>query len=305
MRKLTKRIIATNGWRLSRQLFVDPVRRATARARAGDRIPVGYCDIANWGDALNSVLVELLSGRAVQHLEGVHHERYLVVGSVLDAANARAEVWGSGFIKDGQNLTEPPKAIHAVRGPLTRAALLSQGIACPEIFGDPALLFPRFYDPVVPKRFRLGIVPHYVDSGHPWVQAMALHPDVRVIDIQSGVFGFVEQLKSCEAIASSSLHGLIAADAYGVPNLQILLSDKLIGGNFKFRDYRLSIGVAEPDILAVSRGLKVDDVISRCELHVLDIDLVKLLLACPFLSDDLRNAPTAVRLPSESLAGRS
>lgn len=42
---------------------------------------------------------------------------------------------------------------------------------------------------------------------------------------------------SCKCVLSSSLHGLIVADALGVPNRRIVLSDKIIGGDLKFDDY--------------------------------------------------------------------
>lgn len=42
---------------------------------------------------------------------------------------------------------------------------------------------------------------------------------------------------SCKCILSSSLHGLIFADALGIPNRRIVLSDEIIGGDLKFDDY--------------------------------------------------------------------
>ena len=56
------------------------------------------------------------------------------------------------------------KKIHAVRGPLTKAKLDSEGIACPEVFGDLALLMPEIYDPSFKKKYKVGILPHYVDK---------------------------------------------------------------------------------------------------------------------------------------------
>jgi pyruvyltransferase len=52
---------------------------------------------------------------------------------------------------------------------------------------------------------------------------------------------FVKQIHECEYILSSSLHGIIIADSYGIPAYHIELSDKIIGGQWKFKDYYESV----------------------------------------------------------------
>lgn len=52
----------------------------------------------------------------------------------------------------------------------------------------------------------------------------------------------------CETILSSSLHGLIFADALHVPNLHIIGQTKLKEGNFKFEDYYSSYGMDDTPI---------------------------------------------------------
>ena len=178
--------------------------------------------------------------------------------------------------------------MHAVRGPLSREALLKAGIECPEVYGDPALLLPRFFNPPVSKCYEIGIVPHYIDKGHPWVEQYKGNPRVLIIDVESGIGSFVRAVKSCKVILSSSLHGLICADAYGIPNVWIKLSDIVLGGDFKFRDYRLSINAEEPSPIDVRSAPSLDETISKAELHELRIDLRKLLLTCPFLHPELR-----------------
>lgn len=251
-------------------------------------MPLTWCLGRNWGDALSPVLVGLLSGKPVIHLDGLHHDRYLAIGSILGGANERAEVWGSGFIRENESVIGRPRAVHAVRGPLSRALLLKQGIACPEVYGDPALLLPRFFNPNEPKRYSIGIIPHYIDKGHPWLEQYRHDPQVLILDIENDIQNFVRSVKSCKVILSSSLHGLICADAYGVPNAWVQFSNDVVGGDFKFRDYRHSIGAGEPKPLRMTEKTQLAVAASKAEHRPLNIDLRKLILACPFLSKNLR-----------------
>jgi pyruvyltransferase len=247
-----------------------------------------WCEGRNWGDALSPYLVRLLSGKEVVLRTGLHHRRFLAIGSILGDANEHSEVWGSGFIRENDRVLGVPRKVHAVRGPLTRDLLLRQGLDCPEVYGDPALLLPRFFNPEVEKPYSVGIIPHYIDKGHPWLSQFVHDPQVRIIDIEAGIEDFVRDVKSCEAILSSSLHGLICADSYGVPNAWIQLSGAVVGGDFKFRDYRASIGSVEPTALRIQEASRVDAMVSQTVRHEVKVDLHKLLRACPFLSTRIR-----------------
>lgn len=55
--------------------------------------------------------------------------------------------------------------------------------------------------------------------------------------MQRAPISVLHDIARCEYILSSSLHGLVVADALGIPNAWILLSDKVHGNGFKFRDY--------------------------------------------------------------------
>jgi len=254
-----------------------------------DSVPLAwYSDYPNWGDAINPVLAELLSGRPVRKVEVGEGDCYIAVGSILWMADSKTEVWGSGFMKADNTVQAPPKKIHAVRGPLTREVLHKQGIECPEVYGDPVLVLPAFHNPVVEPQYDVGIIPHISDKEHSWVQQQSGRPGVRVIDVQGETWEFIQAMKSCRVVLSSSLHGLICADAYGIPNAWIRLSERVPGGDFKFRDYRLSIGAEEPKPLYLEPEISISDLAVQAIHHPLRIDLCKLLLACPFLSADLR-----------------
>jgi pyruvyltransferase len=277
----------TRLWKLSKHIALDPARRLAVKISWRNHIPLFWCAGRNWGDVLSPFLVKILSGKRVVHLAGLHHDRYLAIGSILGGANERAEVWGSGFIREDERLFGSPRAVHAVRGPLSREQLLLQGVDCPEVYGDPALLLPCFYNPDVKKQHAVGIVPHYLDKEHPWVTRQAQDPQIKILDIESGIHEFVRDVKSCDTILSSSLHGLICADSYGIPNTWIRLSDAVIGGGFKFRDYRRSIGADDPIAVEVVEDTRLEQLVAKAANYQLKIDLKKLILACPFLSPRL------------------
>lgn len=202
-----------------------------------------WFDSKNWGDALNPVLIKMISGETPHNMNHthlvdiVHNPVYLVVGSILEYADKNSVVWGAGFISKDSKVVEPPKKIYAVRGPLTRELLIEQGIPCPGIYGDPALLLPRYYNPTIEKKYKMGFIPHYAEWDSKIAQTYNNDPTVLTIDITSGIYNVVNQILSCDRIESSALHGLIIADAYSIPSTWLHLSNKIIGGWFKFNDY--------------------------------------------------------------------
>jgi pyruvyltransferase len=245
---------------------------------------------ANWGDALNRVLVRHISGRepvAAQDVYGLRNRPvYSVIGSILgNSSFPNLEVWGSGFIGPDRTFQTPPRKIHAVRGPLTRQLILKLGVSCPAVYGDPALLYPRYYAPSIQKEYDLGIVAHYMDRDTPWLNRTAREANALIVDVFSSAEEFVDQLSRCRLIASSSLHGLIAADSYGIPFIWISLSRRVIGDGFKFRDYFLSTGRAKVECLEISDETSVDNLLDFVTDSNPEIDLDKLLQACPFRLD--------------------
>ena len=268
--------------RALRSLVLRSINTIEAKVLYRNRVPLSWHLERNWGDALNPVLVGLLTGRRVLHVTNPALSRYIVVGSILQTADKNTEVWGAGFIRADSTPASTPKAIYAVRGPLTRARLLALGIECPEVYGDPALLLPRYWRAEVDRRHEIGVIPHMVDAQLPWIEALRRNPGVRVIDVQGDLRQFVREVTSCRVILSSSLHGLICADAYGVPSRWIKLSDGLVGGSFKFNDYYLGIGQEprEPEIITADTD--VEDIASRAERIDVRCDLEALLRACPF-----------------------
>lgn len=275
-------------WKFAKEKLVDPVRRAAFETVHRGQLPLYFCDTPNWGDALSPVLCSLLSGRPVKKMLWTHQHRYFAIGSILGHANARAEVWGSGFLFENDKLAEAPM-VHAVRGPRTRAKLLQQGFDCPETYGDPALLFPYFFNPTVEKKHPIGLVPHYSDKGHLWFERQRGLPGVHILDVEGGIEEFVREVKSCELIVSSSLHGLICADAYGVPNLWVEVSDQVDGGSFKFCDYYESVGRGTPVPVRPHPDKPLTWAVDQFQPSSFKFDTRPLINACPFIAEDVRS----------------
>ncbi|OQA52866.1 MAG: Polysaccharide pyruvyl transferase [candidate division WS2 bacterium ADurb.Bin280] len=244
----------------------------------------------NWGDKISPLLVEWISGVKPNLIEirggadaSKSNLNFLTVGSILDYCDKNSVVWGSGFIREGDDFKfAAPQKVCAVRGPLSRKRLLELGVECPEIFGDPALLFPRYYKPKILSHKEIGIVPHFVDLDVGWVRERLEDPTVRVIDINGDPFEVVDQICSCEKIFSSSLHGLIIADAYGVKSNWIKLSEGVWGDGYKFRDYFLSVGRKEAEPKLIKEDTKLKELVDDFSDYEINIDLDKLLAACPF-----------------------
>jgi pyruvyltransferase len=193
----------------------------------------------NFGDALSAVVLAYVSGATPVLVSGLHKGKVLAVGSILHRLAEGDIVWGAGAIREG-SITPPPRVrFRAVRGPLTRALIRG---TVPDVYGDPAMLLPRIYRPNRSKRFDLGVVPHYLEADVIRVQ----DPAVMVIDVRSGWREVVDRINQCQVILSSSLHGLVVAEAYGVPAAWFVASDEVTGQGFKFRDYYESTGRRAP-----------------------------------------------------------
>ncbi len=242
----------------------------------------------NFGDILTPLVVAHLTSKKVVRISSVktiNSPHFLVIGSVLQKATCNSSVWGSGFISEDSQLTEVPEKIYAVRGPLTRKKLLKMGVACPEIYGDPALLMPEIYKPAMPtKRYRLGIIPHYVDKNHPILRFVnETDSDICVIDVQNpNPLEVIDAMYACEKIVSSSLHGIIVADAYGIPAKWVQFSKEVIGNGFKFRDYFLSVQRTDLHPFQVWESTQVFDFLKLDFHYHFSFNQKQLIKSCPF-----------------------
>ena len=88
------------------------------------------------------------------------------------------------------------------------------------------------------KRYDVGIVPHVCDLNDPAAAELVRRYDnAKLINVKDDPITVLTQIAQCRCVLSSSLHGLIAADSFHIPNLHIVFSDRPLGDGYKFDDY--------------------------------------------------------------------
>ena len=252
-----------------------------------------FTQIRNFGDALNAVLLPTLLKRPVMF--GDQNRCELVsIGSLLEVflhggsdlrllakriIFPKLHVWGTGFIAPMNFLVKRPQSkpetlsrrikIHAVRGKLTKRRI--QQITGDDLStvtaGDPGLLSDVLLDGAYPKKsYRLGVVPHYIDNDDYSIRRIVSEVDHSLlINVLDDPLKVVHKIACCEVVLSSSLHGLIAADSLGVPNIRMICSDKIIGGDYKYDDYYTSLDVSEHKRIDVRKQKVTNEVIDNIE----------------------------------------
>jgi pyruvyltransferase len=232
----------------------------------------------NFGDLITPFLLE--RGGIIPICDESANAQLAATGSILEEIpdGFSGIIFGSGFLVGDAPRSLPDARVLAVRGALTRD-LLQAPANC--VLGDPGLLAPAYLERTV-KRFALGIVPHYVDSGNPAVRALkSRYPsDISIIDVAAagGVARAIRNIDECEHIISSSLHGLIIADALGIPCAWTILSERIAKTAFKFFDYCSAFGDRrDPMEIAGRESLSV--LLSNTRLPASRIDEIKARLA--------------------------
>lgn len=190
---------------------------------------VDGCGHGNFGDVLTPYIIKALTGYDVEHSKEIDH--ILMCGSVLDQSNENSIILGAGFMSESDKFNAA-KDISLVRGIISKSILNQFGHGQNAMVGDPAIVLPLLYRPNVHKKHKVGLIPHYTD-----MEAAKKYNMTRIIDLTWPVEQVIDWICECEFIASTSLHGVIVAQTYGIPAAWIRLSDNLAGDDLKFRDY--------------------------------------------------------------------
>jgi pyruvyltransferase len=198
----------------------------------------------NFGDYLSCIII----GKITQH-KRFHRTRgskrtstkLLAVGSILHFAKNGDVIWGSGL----NGKIDPARHqfnhldVRMVRGPLTKQFLEAKSITVGNVFGDPGLLLPSLFPDFKwqPEAEKIIVLPNLNELE---ICKGKIPKKMHLVSPMGYWKKIVFKILTSELVLTSSLHGLVVADAFGVPVRFVLP----IGGEtlLKYQDYYLGTG---------------------------------------------------------------
>lgn len=227
----------------------------------------------NAGDIYNKNLMEYFNIPYTRKRK-MEQANLLCVGSNLDKIVNNSKIGkqtitiiGTGFIQKETEIEKVQNKLNilALRGKLSKKRMekiLNIDLSdC--ILADAGLLVSKIYPQKMIKNYKLGIIPHYYDKELLDLSKINIDKNCyKIIDIQQDVEQVVKDICECECILSSSLHGLIFSDSYNIPNRQLIISDKITGGCYKFEDYYSAFDMELP----LNIDLRADE-INEASIH--------------------------------------
>lgn len=199
----------------------------------------------NFGDEISVFITKKLINKDKYELvinEKNIKKNIICIGSYLHAAKNDYYIYGTGV------RTRPPTEgalgfkrlnVCALRGPITYNFLTDdKNISCPVIYGDPALLLKYYYKPYYHEELfnKIALIPHKSSYKHYLKENTYDKDKFHLINPRENWVKVVDEICSCKAVVSSSLHGLVVADTYDKPNV-MLKEFELDEGDLKFKDY--------------------------------------------------------------------
>jgi pyruvyltransferase len=188
--------------------------------------------LGNFGDWLTPYFLAKLTKIKIEWVRPAEAELF-GCGSIVEAIpeGFTGTILTSGIMHETTQRPDLASAnLLGLRGPLTAERIGDlNGVQ----YGDLGLLC-RLFAPRVHKQYEVGVIPHYVFSDREY-------PGHHVIKVTSGIEHVVREASKCERILTSSLHGVILADALGIEN-KWEYTDRVFGKGFKFRDYASALG---------------------------------------------------------------
>jgi pyruvyltransferase len=241
-----------------RAFFWQPDRKVDART---DQLAQGLFRQGNVGDALGPFLNSFFWGaQTLNHLS--LGGRLMTVGSIGHRVLPGDVVWGCGF-KDKPLAIAPQDcatvSLHALRGPMTLEFFQRHGFDVSRVthlFDSGLLVGHIFRSQLKELQQQAGpprgvlLIPHYSDAAYFQRYAGLGH---KITSVDSSVFSLLRDILGAELVVSSSLHGLIFAEALGRP--AIMHAPQGGEPREKYEDYYQGSGRSQYPVIDTLEGL--------------------------------------------------
>lgn len=204
----------------------------------------------NFGDAISREVVSHVSGRDVRWANHGSCEMY-ALGSLLKSVaghqtsprekGRKPFLWGTGAMASLPDLGfRRHVRVALLRGPVSAALMGRED----RVFGDPGLLIADALGETPDRQDVIGLVPHMHFADDERLRAIAAdNAAIKFIDVRDqDPLHVVREIASCAHVISQSLHGLVTADAFGIPNTWLDPAGIHGGSLLKFHDYAAGIG---------------------------------------------------------------
>lgn len=197
-------------------------------------------DRKNFGDLLSPLLIKKFVKEDTEWAKAEQSE-IVMIGSILEHLPFYYSgiVAGAGKLHEKSILSLNEARILAVRGPLT-----AKGLKGNMVLADPGLIADELI-PIPEKEYNLGIIPHWTDKTLA-TDKRFIGYSPKIIDVAADPIQVITEIGKCRKIISSSLHGIVLADAFGIPR-RIEIAPRMLthshqeGGLFKWKDYSASL----------------------------------------------------------------
>lgn len=206
----------------------------------------------NFGDAISQTVVAHVAEREVVWA-GHHKCEMYALGSLMKMIKNNQKdprekggkpfIWGTGAMSGLSDLKFMKNVrVALLRGPIT-AALMQRD---DRLFGDTGLLIADAIGDAPARDDVVGLIPHMHFADDPrFAKIAADNPNIKLIDVRNpDAHAVVRDIASCSHIISQFLHGLVTADAYGIPNTWLDPQGIHGGAMLKFFDYAAGINRA-------------------------------------------------------------
>lgn len=239
-----------------------------------------YNRIRNLGDAINPFIINSVTGlepyytrKKIPHVLGI--------GSIAFYANNKSCVWGTGVINPRKEINSVKlENIRALRGEYSKDFFKKSGYLLGDIpLGDPGFLLRKYYPYAnVEKRYKICIVPHHASFFNNSYDNFRDREDVCFFNIMTNDIKELDKIAASEIVISQSLHGLIFAEAFGIPSVWV--SEKFHDNwKYKFLDWYSTTN--EPWVKPLSLDKSVNYLSSQARLSYSKINIENIENAFP------------------------